>query len=89
MTEKRFVESDGECVRDNLTGDDWNYAIECLNVLNHLHEDLERAIENNKKCSEKIDALHDEKIRLIRENTGLKKKLKEHNDMLKWHQGGW
>ena len=28
-------------------------------------------------------------MRLIRENTRLKKKLKEHNDMLKWHQGGW
>lgn len=42
-----------------------------------------------KEDIDELDKKSDEKIRLIRENTRLKKKLKEHNDMLKWHQGGW
>lgn len=93
MTEKRFeFQLDNNelyyfYIIDNKTGKEYKYLIddELLKLLNELAEE-------NRQLKEDIDELDkksDEKIRLIRENTRLKKKLKEHNDMLKWHQGGW
>lgn len=60
-----------------------------VDLLNELAEENQQLKEYIDGIDKKSDELHDEKIRLIRENTRLKKKLKEHNDMLNWHQGGW
>lgn len=78
-------EKNAICIYNDLGNYYFSSAKALCELLNELHEE-------NRQLKEDIDELDkksDEKIRLIRENTRLKKKLKEHNDMLKWHQGGW
>ena len=78
-------EKNAVCVYNDLGSYYFSSAKALCELLNELHEE-------NRQLKEDIDELDkksDEKIKLIRENTRLKKKLKEHNDMLKWHQGGW
>lgn len=81
--EEKLEYQDYKAFEDSMMGD------EVVNRLNELAEENQRLKEDIDELDKKSDELHDEKIRLIRENTRLKKKLKKHNDMLEWHQGGW
>lgn len=84
MSEKRFRISQG--YTDRVCYDWQNNQLlnfrKTVELLNELVEENQRLKEDIDELDKKSDELHDEKIRLIRENTRLKKKLKEHNDML-------
>lgn len=79
MTEKRFVEIENEWVKDTETGDEWEYAIECMSTLNQLFdiatnlgdfrsfitEDMQKTKEENEQLKKEKQELEQFKLSII------------------------
>ena len=55
---KRFIEIEDEWIKDIETGDEWEYAIECMPILNYLIEENKELKKHNKRLHQDLHKIN-------------------------------